>query len=51
MPELANKTLEDIDEMFEAGVPAWRTRRKYILFLLEHWPFYLTGEKKNEANS
>lgn len=28
MPELSNKTLEDIDEMFEAGVPAWRTRRK-----------------------
>ncbi|KAH7374826.1 general substrate transporter [Plectosphaerella cucumerina] len=26
MPELANKTLEDIDEMFEAGVPAWHTR-------------------------
>ncbi|KAH6693601.1 general substrate transporter [Plectosphaerella plurivora] len=26
MPELSNKTLEDIDEMFEAGVPAWHTR-------------------------
>ncbi|KAI9155696.1 putative glucose transporter rco-3 [Paramyrothecium foliicola] len=26
MPELSNKLLEDIDEMFEAGIPAWRTR-------------------------
>jgi MFS transporter, SP family, sugar:H+ symporter len=30
MPELANKTLEDIDEMFEAGVPAWHTRGKSL---------------------
>lgn len=34
MPELSNKTLEDIDEMFEANIPAWRTRRKFVLDML-----------------
>lgn len=34
MPELANKSLEDIDQMFEAGVPAWRTRSRWTILLI-----------------
>lgn len=54
MPELANKTLEDIDEMFEAGVPAWRTRRKSTLVFFKAptfpncfppWPPFFTSER------
>ena len=26
MPETTGKSLEEIDEMFEARVPAWRTK-------------------------
>jgi hypothetical protein len=28
-PETAGKTLEDVEEMFMAGVPAWKTRVEY----------------------
>lgn len=28
-PETAGKTLEDVEEMFIAGVPAWKTRVDY----------------------
>lgn len=30
MPEMAKKSLEEIDEMFAAGVPAWKSRRESI---------------------
>lgn len=30
MPEMSKKSLEEIDEMFAAGVPAWKSRRKFI---------------------
>lgn len=29
MPEMAKKSLEEIDEMFAAGVPAWKSRREF----------------------
>jgi hypothetical protein len=28
-PETSGKTLEDIEEMFLSGVPAWKTRVEY----------------------
>lgn len=28
-PETAGKTLEDVEEMFLAGVPAWKTKVDY----------------------
>lgn len=28
MPEMTNKSLEEIDEMFEANIPAWKTKSK-----------------------
>ena len=28
-PETAGKTLEDVEEMFMAGVPAWKTKVEY----------------------
>lgn len=28
-PETAGKTLEDVEEMFLEGVPAWKTRVEY----------------------
>jgi uncharacterized lipoprotein YehR (DUF1307 family) len=28
-PETAGKTLEDVEEMFMAGVPAWKTKVDY----------------------
>jgi len=28
-PETAGKTLEDVEDMFMAGVPAWKTRVHY----------------------
>jgi MFS transporter, SP family, sugar:H+ symporter len=31
VPEMTGRSLEEIDEMVEAKVPAWRTRRKYHL--------------------
>lgn len=33
MPEMAKKSLEEIDEMFAAGVPAWKSRRELKLGL------------------
>lgn len=29
MPEMTNRSLEEVDEMMEARVPAWRTRSQY----------------------
>lgn len=31
MPEFSQKSLEDIDVIYEEGIPAWQTRRKSSL--------------------
>lgn len=31
VPEMTNRSLEEIDEMIEARVPAWRTRGEFVL--------------------
>ncbi|KAK2058029.1 general substrate transporter [Colletotrichum caudatum] len=56
MPEMSNKSLEEIDEMFAAGVPAWKSRhwrgeKTAMITELENHGVVSASDSDSERNS